>query len=136
MTSELVVAVDRVSKHYGAGVRAVNELTLQVRRGEVYGFVGPNGAGKTTTLRMITGLVRPSSGTIRVLGETAGSRQSIRGIGAMIEEPAFYPYLSGYDNLQVMARHASVPLARLDRSSIRSGSRHERTIPFAPTRWE
>jgi ABC-type multidrug transport system ATPase subunit len=114
MNEDLVIETEKVSKHYGNGVVAVDDLTLRVRRGEVYGFVGPNGAGKTTTLRMITGLVRPSSGSISVLGATAGSSRSARGVGAMIEEPAFYPYLSGKDNLRVMAHHASVPTSRVD----------------------
>ncbi len=113
MTDDLVIATDRVSKHYGNGIVAVDELSLNVRRGEVYGFVGPNGAGKTTTLRMITGLIRPTAGSIRVLGAPAGSKASLRAVGAMIEEPAFYPYLSGQDNLRVMALHASVPSKRI-----------------------
>ncbi len=113
MFDDHVIQTEQLSKHYG-DVAAVNELNLHVRRGEVYGFVGPNGAGKTTTLRMITGLVRPSAGSISVLGCVAGSRRSIQGVGAMIEEPAFYPYLSGQDNLRVMARHASIPESRID----------------------
>lgn len=114
MHEDLVIATDSVSKHYGNGVVAVKELTLQVRRGEVYGFLGPNGAGKTTTLRMITGLVRPTSGSITVLGAAAGSPESLGGVGATIEEPAFYPYLSGQDNLRVMARHAAIRASRVD----------------------
>ena len=113
MTDELVIATDRVSKHYGHDIVAVDELSLSVRRGEVYGFVGPNGAGKTTTLRMITGLIRPTSGSISVLGAPAGSKGALGGLGAMIEEPAFYPYLSGHDNLRVMALHASIPARRI-----------------------
>jgi ABC-2 type transport system ATP-binding protein len=114
MHEDLVIATDKVSKHYGNGVVAVKELSLQVRRGEVYGFLGPNGAGKTTTLRMITGLVRPTSGSITVLGAAAGSRESLSSVGATIEEPAFYPYLSGQDNLRVMARHAAIRASRVD----------------------
>jgi len=113
MNDDLVIATDRVSKHYEKGIVAVDELSLHVRRGEVYGFVGPNGAGKTTTLRMITGLIRPTSGSISVLGAPAGSSNALRGVGAMIEEPAFYPYLSGRDNLRVMALHASIPATRI-----------------------
>ncbi len=113
MVDEHVIETERVSKHYGNGSVAVRDLTLRVRRGEVYGFVGPNGAGKTTTLRMITGLVRPSRGSISVLGSPAGSRNAVQRVGAMIEEPAFYPYLSGRDNLRVMARYGSIPESRI-----------------------
>ena len=103
------VVTDRLTKRYGDLV-AVDDLSLTVRPGEVYGFLGPNGAGKTTTLRMLLGLVRPTSGTIRVLGQPPGAA---RRVGAMIEGPAFYPYLSGRDNLRVLASHAGVPRVRI-----------------------
>ena len=85
-----------------------------MRRGEVYGFLGPNGAGKTTTLRMLLGLVRPTSGTAAVLGEAPGTPGGLARIGSMVEAPAFYPYLSGRDNLRVLARHAGVGEERVD----------------------
>ncbi len=81
---------------------------MRVRRGEVYGFLGPNGAGKTTTLRMLLGLVRPTSGSARVLGAAPGSPEALARTGALIETPSFYPFLSGRDNLRVLARHAGV----------------------------
>jgi ABC-2 type transport system ATP-binding protein len=84
-----------------------------VRRGEVYGFLGPNGAGKTTTLRMLLGLVRPTSGDALVLGAPPGASAGLARIGAMVEAPAFYPYLSGRDNLRVLARYAGVPERRV-----------------------
>jgi ABC-type multidrug transport system ATPase subunit len=89
-------------------------LELRVRRGEVYGFLGPNGAGKTTTLRMLLGLVRPTAGEATVLGEAPGSPQGLARIGALVEAPAFYPYLSGRDNLRVLARHAQVDEKRVE----------------------
>ena len=93
---------------------AVDRLTLRVRRGEVYGFLGPNGAGKTTTLRMLLGLVRPTSGVASVLGSSPGSSEALANIGALIEAPGFYPFLSGRDNLRVMAGHARVKPERVD----------------------
>jgi ABC-2 type transport system ATP-binding protein len=108
---ELVIETEALSKRYGE-TAAVQELALRVRRGEVYGFLGPNGAGKTTTLRMLLGLVRPSAGRASVLGAPAGAR--LRRIGAMVEAPAFYPYLSGRDNLRVLAGHAGVARERID----------------------
>jgi ABC-2 type transport system ATP-binding protein len=103
--SEYLVETKRLTKRYG-NVRAVDRLNLAVRPGEVYGFLGPNGAGKTTTLRMLLGLVRASSGTAAVLGRAPGDPETLVRVGALIEEPAFYPYLSGRDNLRVMARFA------------------------------
>jgi ABC-2 type transport system ATP-binding protein len=75
--------------------------------------LGPNGAGKTTTLRMLLGLIRPSSGTATVLGEEPGAPAGLAKIGALVESPAFYPYLSGRDNLRVMARYAGAPRSRI-----------------------
>jgi ABC-2 type transport system ATP-binding protein len=74
----------------------------------VYGFLGPNGAGKTTTLRMLLGLVRPTSGHVAVLGAPPGSPDGLARVGALVEAPAYYPYLSGRDNLRVLAGHAGV----------------------------
>jgi ABC-type multidrug transport system ATPase subunit len=102
-----VIETRALSKRYGDTV-AVDGLELRVRRGEVYGFLGPNGAGKTTTLRMLLGLVRPTSGTATIFGVPPGAPEGLARIGAMVETPAFYPYLSGRDNLRVIARHAGV----------------------------
>jgi len=85
-----------------------------VRRGEVYGFLGPNGAGKTTTLRMLLGLIRPTSGDLTVLGRRPGDAGVLAQIGSMIEGPAFYPFLSGRANLEVVARYAGTGTARID----------------------
>jgi ABC-type multidrug transport system ATPase subunit len=112
-TNGFVVETRGLTKRYGERVVAVDQLDLRVRRGEVYGFLGPNGAGKTTTLRMLLGLVRPTSGTARVLGEPPGSAASLARLGALVETPAFYPYLSGRDNLRVLALHAGIPPSRI-----------------------
>ncbi len=108
-----VISTAALTKRYGDTIVAVDALDLRVRRGEVYGFLGPNGAGKTTTLRMLVGLVRPTSGAATVLGAPPGARAGLSRIGAMIEQPAFYPYLSGRDNLRVLARHAGVEETRV-----------------------
>jgi ABC-2 type transport system ATP-binding protein len=108
----LVVETRDLTKRYGS-ITAVSGLDLLVRRGEVYGFLGPNGAGKTTTLRMLLGLIRPSAGAASVLGERPGSPRSLGGVGALVESPAFYPYLSGRDNLRVVARYSGAPKSRI-----------------------
>ncbi|TDC50840.1 ATP-binding cassette domain-containing protein [Jiangella ureilytica] len=119
MTNTIVVT-DRLTKRYGDRL-AVSDVSLTVRSGEVYGFLGPNGAGKTTTLRMLLGLVRPTSGTATILGHAPGETGATSRIGALVEGPGFYPYLSGRDNLRVMARYQGVSdraadeaLARVD----------------------
>jgi ABC-type multidrug transport system ATPase subunit len=92
---------------------AVSALNLTVQHGEVYGFLGPNGAGKTTTLRMLLGLIKPTSGDATVLGAQPGTPDSLAKIGAMIEQPGFYPYLSGVDNLSLLATYAGAPQSRI-----------------------
>jgi len=114
MAQVLAVETHGLTKRYSTGVLAVDDLDLRVRTGEVYGFLGPNGAGKTTTLRLLSGLIHPTSGSAIVAGAVPGSPASLARLGAMVETPAFYPYLSGRDNLRVVARYAGVPKSRID----------------------
>ncbi len=105
------VELGNLTKTYGGG-RVVDGLTLSIPRGTVYGILGPNGAGKTTLLKMLLGLTRISSGSARVLGEEPGTPESLSQVGALVESPNFYPYLSGLQNLKVVARYAGVPTFR------------------------
>jgi len=97
-----VIEITGLTKQFGAGVRAVDDLTFAVDHGDVCGLLGPNGAGKTTTLRMLVGLVQPTHGEGRVLGTTItpGSPVLAR-VGTIIEHAQFVPYLTGRKNLQV-----------------------------------
>lgn len=110
----IIVRTNGLTKRYGERIVAVDNLSMTIRRGEVYGFLGPNGAGKTTTLRMLLGLIRPTSGTATVLGERPGTAEGLRRVGALVESPAFYPYLSGRRNLLMMARYSGVPSSRVE----------------------
>jgi ABC-type multidrug transport system ATPase subunit len=114
MENTTIVETHGLTKRYGSGVLAVSSVDMSVRRGEVYGFLGPNGAGKTTTLRMLVGLIRPTSGTATVAGHAPGNPAGLARIGALIESPGFYPYLSGRENLKVVADMASVSQKRVD----------------------
>jgi ABC-type multidrug transport system ATPase subunit len=111
---EKVVETHGLTKRYGTGIVAVDTLDLNVYRGEVYGFLGPNGAGKTTTLRMLLGLIRPTAGSAKVVGAAPGSPESLIKVGAIVETPAFYPYMTGYDNLRLLARYCGVDRSRVD----------------------
>jgi ABC-2 type transport system ATP-binding protein len=111
---ELVIETSGLTKRYGSGVLAVDSVDMTVRRGDVYGLLGPNGAGKTTTLRMLVGLVRPDSGSARVAGHGPGKPAGLARIGSLIEYAAFYPYLSGRDNLKLVADCAGVPHGRIE----------------------
>jgi len=114
MEHTTIVETHSLTKRYGSGVLAVDSVDMSVRRGEVYGFLGPNGAGKTTTLRMLVGLIRPTSGAATVAGHEPGGPAGLKTIGALIESPGFYPYLSGRENLRVVADLASVSQKRVD----------------------
>jgi ABC-2 type transport system ATP-binding protein len=96
-----VISCESLTKRFGSTV-AVNELDLTVSSGQVYGFLGPNGAGKTTTIRMLLGLVTPSAGQIRLLGRRLPDPRAVAQAGSMIEEPAFYPWMTGRVNLEVL----------------------------------
>src|SRR5205823_4554154 len=110
------VDVERVTKRYGDLV-AVNEVTLQVEAGSVYGVLGPNGAGKTTLLRMLFGLISPDTGSISLFGKSwdKDGTRVLDGAGGFIESPKFYPYLSGRKNLVGLGRlDGGVDNARID----------------------
>ncbi|WP_310153195.1 ATP-binding cassette domain-containing protein [Phycicoccus sp. 3266] len=96
----LAVRTDGLTKRFGSQV-AVDSLDLRVPRGAVYGFLGPNGSGKTTTIRMLLGLVEPTSGSRSLLGLPIpqGATDALHRVGSLVEGPAFHPYLSGRANL-------------------------------------
>src|SRR3954453_23397343 len=96
----VAIATSGLTKRFGHQV-AVDQLDLTVPAGAVYGFLGPNGSGKTTTIRMLLGLVTPTSGQVELLGEPMPGRSGtvLPRVGALVEGPAFHPYLSGRDNL-------------------------------------
>jgi ABC-2 type transport system ATP-binding protein len=98
----IVLKTDQLDKSYGP-VHAVNHLTLTVEQGQVYGILGPNGSGKTTTLAMLMGIVAPNSGTFSWFGQKPSPAVNRR-IGALIETPNFYPYLSLEQNLKIVCR--------------------------------
>ncbi|MGW3667920.1 ABC transporter ATP-binding protein [Streptomyces sp. NPDC005141] len=100
-TEDAVIATRALSKRYSGGQLAVDGLDLTVPAGSVFGFLGPNGSGKTTTIRMLMGLIEPTSGTARVLGQPMprSARAVLPHVGALIEGPALYGFLSGRDNL-------------------------------------
>jgi ABC-2 type transport system ATP-binding protein len=103
--SEIVLRTRNLTKQYKQRT-VVNDLNLDIRRGEIYGFLGPNGAGKTTTIRMILGLITPTSGSVEILGSDTLAHRSevLPRVGALIETPALYRYMSGRDNLLAFSK--------------------------------
>ena len=106
-----IIQTHDLCKQYGSALR-VSHLNLNVPEGSIYGFLGPNGAGKSTTLKMILGLVRPTAGSIRVLGKDmdSGNRLSVlRQVGSLIESPSYYGHLTGEENLRIVQTLRGIP---------------------------
>ncbi len=98
MNDNLVIRTDGLTKRYG-DILAVDGLSLEAPRGHIFGLLGPNGSGKTTTMGMLLGLVKPTAGSFTLFGEDVDHRAALGRIGAIVETPSFYPYLSGRANL-------------------------------------
>lgn len=102
---ETILSTINLSKRYGSQ-QVVDQVNLNVREGEIYGFLGRNGAGKTTTIRMLLGLIRPTGGEVELFGDKLlpGRMEMLRRIGSMVETPGFYGNLTARENLQINAR--------------------------------
>ncbi len=105
MNSEQVIEVRGLTKKFGS-LTAVNNLDLNVYRGDVFGFLGPNGAGKSTTIRMLLSLIKPTTGEMKIFGKsiTKNRKEIFSKIGAIVEKPDFYLYLSAYKNLEILGK--------------------------------
>jgi ABC-2 type transport system ATP-binding protein len=105
-----VIRTHALTKHFGS-VTAVDDVALDVRPGDIYGFLGANGSGKTTTMRMVLGLVLATSGTIELLGRPIprDGREVLGSVGALVEAPAAYGHLSGRTNLRLLDASARAP---------------------------
>src|ERR1700694_269071 len=113
---DTVVRTINLSKQYGKRL-AVDNLNLEVQRGEIFGFLGPNGAGKTTTIRMMLGLIAPTSGGVEILSRDIATHRAkiLPRVGALVETPALYLYLSGRNNLVAVGDAlGGVPKKRID----------------------
>jgi ABC-type multidrug transport system ATPase subunit len=115
-TGDVVLRTTNLTKQYGKRI-VVNNLNLEVNRGEIMGFLGPNGAGKTTTIRMALGLIAPTAGSVEILGQDVASHGAriLPRVGALVETPALYLYMSGRNNLRAVASVlGGVPASRID----------------------
>jgi len=110
MSQAPIARLQHVTKRIG-GKSIVEDLSFDIPAGEVFGFLGPNGAGKTTTIRMMVGLIRISQGDVFIKGHsvTKDFSKAIRNVGAIVENPDLYKYLTGYQNLR---RHRAITDAR------------------------
>ena len=110
---EAILNINDISKRYGK-VQALNNVSLEINRGEIYGILGPNGSGKTTTLGIILGVLNADSGSYSWNGKTP-SKYDRKNIGSLLETPNFYPYLSARQNLSIACKVKEVAQIEVDR---------------------
>ncbi|MBU7025244.1 MAG: ABC transporter ATP-binding protein, partial [Theionarchaea archaeon] len=112
---EDIIRTENITRHFG-NVHAVENVSLEVGRGEIYGFLGPNGAGKTTTIRMLLGMIHPTAGSAFLLGEKISSHSCNlwERVGYLVETPYSYPELTVWENLEIIRRLRRIP----DRKSV------------------
>nr|WP_019314729.1 ABC transporter ATP-binding protein [Streptococcus mutans] len=111
-----IIETKQLSKDFSGEV-AVNQLSIHVRKNEIYGFLGPNGAGKSTAMKMLLGLLQPTHGSIRLFDKNFDSNQIalLSSVGSLIEEPSYYANLTGYENLEIIQRLLKLPKENIDK---------------------
>ena len=112
----MIVATDNLSKEYD-GVYRVQELDIRIKEGDIYCFLGPNGAGKSTTMKMLLGLVKPTSGTIEIMGKPFNEknlRDILASVGSLIESPSYYGHLTGRENMEIIRRLLDLPKKNIE----------------------
>lgn len=111
-----IIETKQLSKNF-SGEAAVNQLSIHVRKNEIYGFLGSNGAGKSTAMKMLLGLLQPTHGSIRLFDKNFDSNQIalLSSVGSLIEEPSYYANLTGYENLEIIQRLLKLPKENIDK---------------------
>ena len=112
----MIIATENLSKEYD-GVYRVQDLDIRVKEGDIYGFLGPNGAGKSTTMKMLLGLVKPTSGTIEIMGKLFNEKNRkgiLQSVGSLIEAPSYYGHLTGRENMELIRKLLDLPQKNID----------------------
>ncbi len=112
MTADKVLIINGLSKRYGK-IKAVDQLQLEIKAGQIFGILGPNGSGKTTTLGIVLGLIKPDSGSFEWFGKPL-KPNTLKRIGSILESPLFYPYLNATDNLKIIADIKQISYSGID----------------------
>ena len=110
---EPILNVNKLTKKFGY-LTAVDRLSFSIEKGNVYGMLGPNGSGKSTTLGMILNVVNPTAGNFSWFGGTQSTHQALKRVGAIIERPNFYPFMTAAQNLRLVCRIKEVPKSKID----------------------
>ena len=113
--SEVILSIKNLSKSFGKR-KAVDNLSFDIKEGEIFGFLGPNGAGKSTAIRSMLSLIKPDEGDIKIFNKSVKKKKNsaLEGVGALVERPDFYEYLSAHRNLSLLATMDKVQKNRID----------------------
>ncbi|GGB74020.1 ABC transporter ATP-binding protein [Flavobacterium suaedae] len=110
---DTILTIDNLQKRYGK-VQALKGISFEIKKGNVYGILGPNGSGKSTTLGIILDVVNKTSGSYSWFGGTSNTQQALKKVGAIIERPNFYPYMTAYQNLKLVCDIKQIPYSKID----------------------
>ncbi|MXN92928.1 ATP-binding cassette domain-containing protein [Flavobacterium sp. Sd200] len=110
---ETILTINGLDKRYGK-IHAVNNVSFEIKKGNVYGILGPNGSGKSTTLGIVLNVVNKTGGTYSWFGGSVETHEALKKVGAIIERPNFYPYMSAYDNLKLVCKIKGAPYSKIN----------------------
>jgi len=110
---ETILTLEKLNKRFGA-VHAVKDVSFEIKKGNVYGILGPNGSGKSTTLGIVLNVVNKTSGDYRWFGGTIDTHEALKKVGAIIERPNFYPYMTAKENLELVCRIKGAPFSKVE----------------------
>lgn len=110
---ETILTINNLDKRFGK-IHAVKNASFEIKKGNVYGILGPNGSGKSTTLGIILNVVNKTSGSYSWFGGTMETHEALKKVGAIIERPNFYPYMTAYENLKLVCKIKGTPFEKID----------------------
>ena len=126
---ENILTISNITKKFGY-LTAVHDLSFTIEKGNIYGILGPNGSGKSTTLGMILNVVNKTSGEYAWFDGTSDTHQALKKVGAIIERPNFYPYMSAYQNLKLVCKIKDVPFTAIEHVLETVGLLDRKNSPF------
>ena len=121
---ETIISLNKLNKKFG-NIHAVNDLTFDIQKGNVYGILGPNGSGKSTTLGIILNVVNKTSGSFSWFDGDLSTHQALKKVGAIIERPNFYPYMTAIQNLKLVCKIKEIPFDKIE-DKLKAVNLHER----------
>lgn len=127
---ETILTIENLSKHFGL-LKAVKNVSFEIKKGNVYGILGPNGSGKSTTLGIILNVVNKTSGSYSWFGGAIQTHEALKKVGAIIERPNFYPYMTAYENLKLVCKIKQVNYSKIDKKLEIVGLLDRKNSPFS-----